>query len=109
MKLFKRFTFEGSHSLPEFCLTHGHSYHVEVCVEGDAKDGYVMHEFTLTDACSKVKDLLDHKYLNDFIEIPTSENIAKFIWHELRWYPIVEVKVERPSLGLGVIYNGEPE
>jgi 6-pyruvoyltetrahydropterin/6-carboxytetrahydropterin synthase len=106
MKLFKRFTFEGSHSLPEYPQVHGHSYHVEICVEGNPWDVYVMRESKINQICYKLKQLLDHKYLNDFIDIPTSENIAKFIWNELKDFPIFEVKVERPSIGLGVIYQG---
>jgi 6-pyruvoyltetrahydropterin/6-carboxytetrahydropterin synthase len=106
MKLFKQFTFEAAHSLPDYPQVHGHSYHVEVCVWGDASEDYVMRESDLSEECFVVKSLLDHKYLNDFIEVPTSENIAKFIWNELEHLALVGVKVERPSLGLGVVYQG---
>ena len=106
MKLFKQFTFEAAHTLPDYPQVHGHTYHVEVCIWGENSDDYVIRESEVTDEILIVKNLLDHKYLNDFIEIPTSENIAKFIWNELEHFPLVGVKVERPSLGFGVIYQG---
>ena len=107
MKLFKQFTFEAAHSLPDFPQMHGHSYYVEVWVWGTALNGYVMHEDKINAECLKVKALLDHKYLNAVIELPTSENIARFIWEELKHLRLFEVRVERPTVGLGVVYNGE--
>ena len=106
MKLFKKFTFEAGHSLPDYPMPHGHSYYVEVWVKGDANNGYVMPEAEIDASCKKLKDLLDHKYLNDFIPIPTSENIARFIWANLK-LPLIQIKVERPTVGLGVVYEGD--
>jgi 6-pyruvoyltetrahydropterin/6-carboxytetrahydropterin synthase len=109
MKLFKRFTFEAGHSLPDYPKAHGHSYHVEVWVQGNASDGYVLRESEIDEECSIIKSMLDHKYLNDFIELPTSENIARLIWSSLKHLPLFEIRVERPTVGMGVVYNGEIE
>jgi len=86
---------------------HGHSYHVEVWILGTALNGYVIHEEKINAECLKVKALLDHKYLNAVIELPTSENIAKFIWEELKHLRLFEIRVERPTVAFGVVYNGE--
>ena len=71
---------------------HGHNYVLEVVVAGDVdpKTGYVidlklLKRIMLENVISK----LDHKNLNldvDFLQgvIPTSENIAKGIWEELK-------------------------
>jgi len=109
MKLFKQFTFEAAHSLPDFPQIHGHSYCVEVWICGTALNGYVIHEEKINAECLKVKTLLDHKNLNTIIELPTSENIARFIWEELKHLRLFEVRVDRPTVGLGVVYNGEFE
>ena len=107
MKLFKRFTFEAAHSLPDYPEIHGHSYHVEVWVHGIAVDGYVMRESELEKECLYVKSIYDHKNLDHFFDLPTSENIALEIWTLLKHLPLFEVRVERPTIGLGAVYNGQ--
>jgi 6-pyruvoyltetrahydropterin/6-carboxytetrahydropterin synthase len=109
MKLFKQFTFEAAHSLPDFPQVHGHSYYVEVWVQGTAADGYVMRESEIEKECYFVKTILDHKYLNDFIDLPTSENIARHIWILLNHLPLFEIRIERPTIGLGIVFNGDFE
>ena len=71
---------------------HGHNYVLEVKVIGeiDPETGFVMDAKILKDIIqSKVTDRYDHKNLNldvrDFKNvIPTAENIAKFIYDNLR-------------------------
>ena len=109
MKLFKRFTFEAAHSLPDYPEIHGHSYHVEVWVQGNAVNGYVMRESELEKECLYIKSIYDHKNLDNFFDLPTSENIAIEIWTLLKHLPLFEVRVERPTIGLGAVYNGEFE
>lgn len=107
MKLFKRFTFEAAHTLSDYPQMHGHSYYVEVWLYGNASDGYVIRESEIDMYCSRIKTMLDHKYLNDVMALPTSENIAKFIWDNLEDLPLYEIKVERPTVGMGVVYSGK--
>lgn len=78
MKAVKEFTFSAAHKLEGYdgpCANlHGHTYRVIVEVEGfvDEGTGMLIDFATLSDA----RITLDHSYLNDFIEIPTAENIA---------------------------------
>ncbi len=70
---------------------HGHNYTLEVTVKGevDAKSGFVMDLKELKDILNReVMDALDHRNLNKEVaefatEIPTTENIAIWIWEKL--------------------------
>lgn len=112
MRIFKRFTFDAAHRLPDWPDVHGHSYTAEVWLEGPVVDGYVIPERELTEWMERVRQQLDHKYLNDFIEKPTSENIAKYIWNQFASrdsarHLVRRVVVFRPSCSMGVEYEGE--
>ena len=108
MRIFKRFTFDAAHRLPDWPDVHGHSYNVEVWLEGPVVDGYVIPERELTEWTERVRRQLDHKYLNDFIEKPTSENIAKYIWSQFATSGFIRrVIVFRKSCGMGVEYEGD--
>ncbi len=72
---------------------HGHNYELIVSVRGtiDPSTGYVMDMKVLKDLIKeKVEDRLDHKNLNEEVEIfkeeriPTAELIAVTIWEWLR-------------------------
>lgn len=108
MKVFKQFVFDVAHRLPDWPGLHGHSYTAEVWFEGPATDGYVVPESVLSEQVEAVRKRLDHSYLNDFIELPTSENIARWIWQQL--YPVgrlIKIRVFRGSVGFGVEYDLE--
>jgi len=107
IEIFKRFTFEAAHQLSDYPEIHGHSYSVEVRCVGDAADGYVIREEVMTAAVEQVRAKLDHRMLNPIIEVPTSENIARWIWAQLSAeMPLSEVRVWRESVGFGAIYRG---
>jgi len=94
MEIFKEFTFEAAHRLPNLppehkcSRLHGHSFRVRVCVAGtvDERTGWVMDFGDIKAACKPVIDELDHRYLNEIpgLENPTSERIAMWLWHRLR-------------------------
>jgi 6-pyruvoyltetrahydropterin/6-carboxytetrahydropterin synthase len=110
VKIFKRFNFDAAHRLPDWPDLHGHSYRVEVCFEGRVVDGYVIRESELVLLVEAVKKKLDHRYLNDLIAYPTSENIAKFVWREFAPAgKLVKVAVYRESAQMGVEYEGDEE
>lgn len=79
----------GKCSNPNF---HGHNYELEVGVTGDIdlETGFLIDLKILKDIIkSEVEDVLDHKNLN--VEVayfktanPTAENIAVFIYNQLR-------------------------
>lgn len=106
MKAFKQFNFDAAHQLPDWPGIHGHSYTAEVWFEGDADNGYVIAESALTQALEPVRRVLDHSNLNDLMDLPTSENIARFIWARLNHVPgLFRVRVVRGSIGFGVEYD----
>jgi 6-pyruvoyltetrahydropterin/6-carboxytetrahydropterin synthase len=70
---------------------HGHNYTLEVTVKGevDADSGFVMDLKELKEILNReIMDALDHRHLNKEVvefaqEIPTTENIAVWIWRRL--------------------------
>lgn len=94
MEIFKEFTFEAAHDLPNTpdghkCRRlHGHSFRVRLAVEGDVDPvtGWVMDFAEIKAAFMPIWERLDHHYLNDIpgLENPTSEVIAKWVWAALK-------------------------
>ncbi|MEQ9616959.1 MAG: 6-carboxytetrahydropterin synthase QueD [Phycisphaerales bacterium] len=94
VRLVKGFDFEAAHWLPTFpeghkCRRmHGHSFRVEVIVEGDVPEeqGFLMDYGDIKAAIAPVRDALDHRVLNEIggLENPTSEVIARWVWEKLR-------------------------
>lgn len=93
MELFKEFTFEAAHRLPNVpsghkcSRLHGHSYKVQIEVAGpvDADLGWVIDFGDIKAAWRDLDDALDHRYLNEIpgLENPTSELLAVWIWDRL--------------------------
>lgn len=86
MKICKIFTFDAAHKLPFHkgkCFDlHGHTYKLEVTVEGDVnkETGMVIDFGDLSHIVkSRIIDKFDHTYLNDFMENPTAENLVGYI------------------------------
>jgi 6-pyruvoyltetrahydropterin/6-carboxytetrahydropterin synthase len=89
----KQFKFEAAHVLPHHdgkcSRLHGHSYRIDVTVEGPLRsDGpatgmVVDFDQLSTIVRASIIDALDHRYINDIIENPTSENIVVWIWKRL--------------------------
>lgn len=117
MEIFKRFTFEAAHHLPNVpeghkCRRlHGHSFRVEVRVDGspDPETGWVMDFADVKRAFGPIRDALDHRYLNEIegLENPTSENLAKWIWRRLApELPLLSSLVVQETCTSGVVYRG---
>lgn len=93
-EIFKEFTFEAAHRLPNVpadhkcARLHGHSYRVEVRVEGEVgeESGWVVDFADLSAAFKPLLAQLDHYYLNEVpgLENPTSEVLARWIWDRLQ-------------------------
>lgn len=88
MEIFKEFTFDAAHWLPNVpeghkCRRlHGHTYRVRVSVAGDV-DPHTGFVIDFGDLKAKVKpliDQLDHSLLNDIVINPTAENITNYLW-----------------------------
>jgi len=90
MRVGRVFHFDAAHRLPDYrgrCESlHGHTYRLEVVVEGDVKgDGMVLDFKRLGEVVSaEVLDKLDHQDLNSIIKNPTTENIVEWIHERLK-------------------------
>lgn len=118
MDIFKEFTFEAAHRLPNVppghkcARLHGHSYRVELHVRGavDEHGGWVMDFADIKTAFFPILSQLDHYYLNEIqgLENPTSENLARWIWQRVqpRLTGLRKVVV-RETCTSGCIYRGD--
>lgn len=96
--------FDAAHSLrgyPGECAKlHGHTWDVEVTVEGETLDGIdILYDFKqLKIDLAAVLEPLDHAYLNDVppfdVLSPTAENMARVVYEalETKVDPVVRVK-----------------
>lgn len=118
MDIYKEFSFEAAHLLPEVpeghkCRRlHGHSFKVEVHLSGplDARMGWVRDFGEVKEAVRPVIKRLDHYYLNEIpgLENPTSENIARWLWREIRpLLPDLSKIVVKETCTSGCIYTGD--
>jgi len=94
MEIYKDFTFEAAHLLPNVpdghkcARLHGHSFMVRIAVEGKVGEfsGWVMDFTDIKTVFKPIYDQLDHNYLNDIegLENPTSEILVRWIWGKLK-------------------------
>jgi 6-pyruvoyltetrahydropterin/6-carboxytetrahydropterin synthase len=90
----KTFRIEAAHRLPNVppghkcARLHGHSFVIEVHVKGpvDPVLGWVMDFADMKAAFAPLFERIDHRYLNEItgLENPTSENLARWVWDELK-------------------------
>jgi 6-pyruvoyltetrahydropterin/6-carboxytetrahydropterin synthase len=90
MRLDVEFHFAAAHRLPRYegpCFRlHGHNYKFFVAVEGDVdpKTGMIADFGDIKRTVQEhVLARVDHRDLNDVLENPTAENIARWIWESL--------------------------
>lgn len=118
MEIFREFTFEAAHRLPNVpeghkcARLHGHSYKVIVHVEApvDPAAGWVMDFGDLKKAFKPLEAQLDHYYLNEIegLENPTSEVLARWIWDRLKpALSDLSALTVRETCTSGCTYRGE--
>lgn len=87
-KISKEFSFDASHQLLGLlpghkCMRlHGHTYTVIVELRSQVLNsvGFVT-DYNLLDPMKKyIDNYFDHRHLNDVMEQPTAENLAKFLY-----------------------------
>ena len=90
MRLDVEFYFAAAHRLPRYegpCFRlHGHNYKMFVAVEGevDPKTGMIFDFGVLKQIVQEhVMSRVDHRNLNDVLDNPTAENIARWMWETL--------------------------
>ncbi|HEY8555614.1 MAG TPA: 6-carboxytetrahydropterin synthase QueD [Burkholderiales bacterium] len=120
MEIFKAFTIEAAHRLPNVpeehkCRRlHGHSFRIEIRVRGPVgeQSGWVMDFADIGRAFDPIYQRLDHRYLNEIpgLENPTSENLARWIWRELKpRLPLLAEVVVHETCNSGCRYRGEDQ
>jgi 6-pyruvoyltetrahydropterin/6-carboxytetrahydropterin synthase len=76
-----------AHFLPghEKCgRLHGHTYKIEIMIEGDHKKGMIIDFADLKKQSKGVLLEYDHRSWNDFLEFPSVENICELISSRLK-------------------------
>ena len=118
MDIFRIFTIEAAHRLPNVPVghkcsrLHGHSFKIELHLSGDIdkQSGWVMDFADVKKAFQPIYDQLDHHYLNDIVglENPTSENLACWIWNITKpVLPLLSKVVVHETCTSGCVYRGE--
>jgi 6-pyruvoyltetrahydropterin/6-carboxytetrahydropterin synthase len=117
VEIYKEFTFEAAHRLPNVpeghkcARLHGHSFMVRIFIAGDVDPhtGWIMDFSEVKTIFKPIYDQLDHHYLNDIpgLDNPTSENLAQWIWQELKpkLNSLSQVEI-RETCTSGCIYKG---
>ena len=117
MNIFKIFTLEAAHRLPNVpdghkcSRLHGHSFRVELHINGpvDPHSGWVMDFAEVKRIFKPLYEQLDHHYLNDIegLENPTSENLAIWIWNQTKpLMPLLSEVVVHETCTAGSRYSG---
>lgn len=71
-----------AHYLPshEKCgRLHGHTYTIDVIIEGEKKGGMIVDFADLKGTVKNILAEYDHRSLNDFLEYPSVENICEML------------------------------
>ena len=69
---------------PKCGQIHGHTYKVEVIIEGETSGGMVVDFNDLKARTREVLAQYDHRHWNDVLEVPTVENICQLLSRQLR-------------------------
>lgn len=118
MEIYKEFTFDAAHRLPQVPETHkcrrlhGHTFRLRVYVDGpiDEHYGWVQDFTEIKAVCDPILDELDHYYLNEIpgLENPTSENIAIWIWRRMKpTVPLLSCIEINETPSSGAVYRGD--
>jgi 6-pyruvoyltetrahydropterin/6-carboxytetrahydropterin synthase len=118
MQIFKQFTFDSAHFLPNVpdghkCKEiHGHTYHLKVFIEGDLVPHleWVMDFAELKGVIVPVIKSIDHKLMNNLkgLENPTCENIAIWLWDQIKPHVPQLIRIElHETPTSGAIYEGK--
>lgn len=116
MTIYKTFSFDAAHRLTNVPTDHkchrlhGHTYSLIVFISGPPDHRGFCGGADYSEIKSGVEAVLervDHRYLNDFLGNPTTENLAKWMWPRLKAELPGISKIEiKESATTGCIYDG---
>jgi 6-pyruvoyltetrahydropterin/6-carboxytetrahydropterin synthase len=69
---------------PKCGVLHGHTYRIELSIEGENRTGMIMDFSDLKKALREILAVYDHRSLNEFLEYPSVENICEMIRGQLQ-------------------------
>lgn len=69
---------------PKCGALHGHTYKIEITVEGEARNGMLVDFADLKQDLRAVLTTYDHRSWNDFLEYPSVENICELLSLKLK-------------------------
>lgn len=119
MEIFYEFNFDAAHQFMhkpaghKYRALHGHSFRAEIAVVGQPapETGFIVDFALLEQACEKLRETLDHSFLNEVegLTIPSLENISRWIWQRLQpQFPgLHRVAIRRDSCRQGCVYYGD--
>lgn len=92
MRLTRRYSFEAAHQLHNLpaehpcSRLHGHGYRLEVSIDGPIDERGMILEYAELDEFvdAFVLQRYDHRFINDFIDQPTVENMVGDIFDRLK-------------------------
>ena len=107
VQISKTFDFDAAHFLPTVPADHkcrrmhGHTYRVEVVLEGDVgDDGMVCDYALIARVWAGIEGVVDHRVLNEIpgLAVPTPEVLAPWLLREFRRsLPVQRVRVYESS------------
>ena len=118
MEIFKQFSFDSAHYLPNVppdhkCKEiHGHTYRLLVYLEGEieAHLGWVIDFNEVKRVIDPIIKRIDHHLLNDIqgLENPTCEKIAIWLWNEIKPGLPMLTRIElHETPTSGAVYQGK--
>jgi 6-pyruvoyltetrahydropterin/6-carboxytetrahydropterin synthase len=94
MEIYKDFSFDSAHSLPNVPASHkcgrlhGHTFKLRIVVSGPVgtESGWIMDFADIKAQFNPIYEQLDHRFLNEItgLENPTSEILVQWIWQRLK-------------------------
>lgn len=87
----KCFEFEAAHKIPlasagKCQQIHGHSYKLEISIAGEVNidTGMIINFSDLKTVINKqIIEWFDHTFINDYMGLPTAENMGDWIWERI--------------------------
>ena len=118
MEIFKQFTFDSAHFLPNVApdhkcrALHGHTYRLVAYFKGelDKELGWVIDFAEVKRVIDPVVNIVDHHLLNDIagLENPTCEILAIWLWDKIKPNIPALSKIElHETPTSGVVYEGK--